>query len=136
AHTEGDDAACRAALAAVVADAGPEGDLGIFRVAGRPALGPVRALYRVAPSAFLRAIVDQPVMSGPNRPAADLVEQLTGREYMVLALLPTRMSSAEMAGRMGISLNTVKTHLKHIYRKFGVAGRKEAVETAESLGLV
>jgi LuxR family maltose regulon positive regulatory protein len=66
----------------------------------------------------------------------ELVEQLTDREAMVLTLLPTRLSNAEMAERLGVSLNTLKTHIKHIYRKLAVTGRSEAVITAEHLRLI
>jgi LuxR family maltose regulon positive regulatory protein len=50
---------------------------------------------------------------------------------MVLVHLPSRQSNAEIATRLGVSLNTVKTHLKHIYRKLDVVGRNEAVTAAE-----
>ena len=66
----------------------------------------------------------------------DLVEQLTDREHAVLALLPTRLSNTEVAERLGVSLNTVKTHVKHIYRKLGVTRRSDAVAEAERLRLV
>jgi LuxR family transcriptional regulator, maltose regulon positive regulatory protein len=58
-------------------------------------------------------------------------EQLTDRELAVLRLLPTRPTNGEIAARLGVSVNTVKTHLGHIYLKLGVNGRREAVETAE-----
>ena len=49
----------------------------------------------------------------------------------MLALLPTRLSNAEIAERLDVSVNTVKTHLKHIYRKLDVFGRSRAVDAAE-----
>ena len=55
---------------------------------------------------------------------------------IVLALLPTRLSNAEIAEQLGVSLNTIKTHLKHVYRKFDVVGRTEAVDAAERLHLL
>ena len=61
---------------------------------------------------------------------------LTDREYMVLIHLPTRQSNAEIGERLDVSLNTVKTHLKHIYRKLDVVGRSQAVEAAERLHLL
>ena len=120
-------------LAELVADAGAEHDLGLFRT--RHVLGPARALYRLAPTPFLRAVVEQP-LAGPARGTAKgLVEQLTERERIVLSLLPTRLSNLEIAATLGVSLNTVKTHVKHIYRKLGAADRSEAVATAERLHL-
>jgi LuxR family maltose regulon positive regulatory protein len=80
--------------------------------------------------------VDRPVTAGHAIPVKEFVEQLTEREYIVLALLPTRLSNTEIADRLGVSLNTIKTHLKHIYRKFDVVGRRDAVDTAERLRLL
>jgi LuxR family maltose regulon positive regulatory protein len=53
----------------------------------------------------------------------------------VLSLLPTRQSNVEIADTLGVSLNTVKTHVKHIYRKLGATDRAEAVALAERLRL-
>jgi LuxR family maltose regulon positive regulatory protein len=136
AHLDGDEAAARAGLAAVVAEASEEGNLGLFRAAGHEVLGPARSLYQSDPTPFLRAIVDHPLAAGPPRAARGLVEQLTEREYMVLRLLPTRLANEDIAAELGISLNTVKTHLKHIYRKLGAEGRRQAVMTAERLHLL
>jgi LuxR family maltose regulon positive regulatory protein len=135
-HLDGDEAAACAAMRAVVVEAEAEGDVGLFHSAGKYALGPLRALYRSAPTIFLRALVDQPFIVGRVKPAKGLAEQLTDREYMVLVHLPSRQSNAEIAQRLGVSLNTVKTHLKHIYRKLDVVGRSDAVEAAERLHLL
>jgi LuxR family maltose regulon positive regulatory protein len=135
-HLDGNEAGARAAMASVVAEAEAEGDLALFRTAGNSVLGPARALFRRAPTAFLRAIVEQPVAVAPARPAKGLTEQLTDREFMVLVHLPSRESNAEIAEKLGVSLNTVKTHLKHIYRKLEVVGRSEAVDVAERLHLL
>jgi PAS domain S-box-containing protein len=56
-----------------------------------------------------------------------LVEPLTERERDVLWLLPSDLSTTEMAEKLEVSLNTVKTHLKAIYRKLGVNSRRAAV---------
>ena len=85
---------------------------------------------------FLRGIVECPYAVSPIPKAQDLVEQLTEREVMVLALLPQHLSTAEIAERLDVSLNTVKTHLKHIYRKFGVANRSAAVDAAECIHIL
>jgi LuxR family maltose regulon positive regulatory protein len=135
-HLDGSESDACWGMATVVAEAEAEGDIGLFQSAGKHALGPARALYRAAPTAFLRALVDQPVVAGHAQPAKGLTEQLTDREYMVLVHLPSRQSNAEIAARLGVSLNTVKTHLKHIYRKLDAVGRSEAVEAAEQLHLL
>jgi LuxR family maltose regulon positive regulatory protein len=54
----------------------------------------------------------------------------------VLGYLPSRLSNAAIAEELGVSLNTIKTHLKHIYRKFGVSDRGEAITVGERLHLL
>ena len=135
-HLDGRDAPACEAMQAVVTDAEREGDIGLFVMAGTYALGPARALYRSAPTSFLRAVVERPVAARRVKTVRGLAEQLTDREYMVLVHLPSRQSNAEIAERLAVSLNTVKTHLKHIYRKLEVDGRSEAVEAAERLHLL
>lgn len=54
--------------------------------------------------------------------------RLTDRELDVVRYLATRLTYAEIAAEMGISVNTLKTHLKAIYRKLDVATRSQAVE--------
>jgi LuxR family maltose regulon positive regulatory protein len=73
-----------------------------------------------------------------QRPAAprELVEELTDRELAVLRYLPSQLSQREIAGELFVSLNTVKTHCKAIYRKLGVDGRTTAVQAARRHGLL
>jgi LuxR family maltose regulon positive regulatory protein len=65
-----------------------------------------------------------------------VAEPLTEREREVLLHLSSMLSSAEIATVMYISINTVKTHLRHIYRKLATAHRSEAVRRARQLGLI
>ena len=67
---------------------------------------------------------------------AELLEPLSPREQAVLRYLPTMMSNREIAGELFVSGNTVKTHLKSIYRKLGVTRRRDAVERARALELL
>ena len=70
------------------------------------------------------------VMASSGRPVPDhrpAHEPLTDRELTVLAMLPTLMSNAEIADELYVSVNTVKAHLKSLYRKLGVSSRREAV---------
>jgi LuxR family maltose regulon positive regulatory protein len=72
-----------------------------------------------------------------QRPAPrPLAEPLSEREQAILRYLPTMMSNQEIAGELFVSVNTVKTHLKAIYRKLDAPGRREAVQRARELGLM
>ena len=64
-----------------------------------------------------------------------LAEPLTGAEERVLRLLPTS-TYLQIADTLYISRNTVKTHLRSIYQKLGVASRSEALERAVDLRLL
>jgi LuxR family transcriptional regulator, maltose regulon positive regulatory protein len=70
------------------------------------------------------------------RPRTLLLERLSDREAAVLRFLPTMMSNGEIAGELFVSVNTVKTHLKSIYRKLDVPDRREAVRRARELELL
>ncbi len=72
----------------------------------------------------------------PTSAAPPLVEQLSERELIVLRLPASRLSNVEIAARLYVSVNTLKTHLKNIYRKLEVTSRGEAIERAEELGLL
>jgi LuxR family maltose regulon positive regulatory protein len=74
----------------------------------------------------------------PARPpsAEALAEPLSEREQAILGYLPSLMSNQEIAGALMISVNTVKTHLKAIYRKLDAPGRREAVQRARELALM
>ena len=65
-----------------------------------------------------------------------LAEPLSEREQAILRYLPTMMSNHEIAGELFVSVNTVKTHLKAIYRKLDASGRREAVQRGRELGLM
>ncbi|MFK0160338.1 LuxR C-terminal-related transcriptional regulator [Streptomyces sp. NPDC090493] len=65
-----------------------------------------------------------------------LVEELSGREREVLGRLAQMMSTQEIAADLYVSVNTVKTHLKSIYRKLGVGRRADAVRRARERGLL
>lgn len=64
------------------------------------------------------------------------LEHLTERELIVLKYLPTMLKAGEIADDLFVSVNTVKAHLRSMYRKLGVSNRREAVERARALGLL
>jgi LuxR family maltose regulon positive regulatory protein len=66
----------------------------------------------------------------------ELLEPLSARENEVLRFLPTMMSNADIASELFVSVNTVKTHVKSIYRKLDVTRRQDAVRRARQLHLL
>ena len=72
----------------------------------------------------------------PARPAEPLLEPLSGGEVRVLPYLPTNLTAPEIARELSVSPNTVKTHIRHMYAKFGAHHRTEVVELARTLGLL
>jgi LuxR family transcriptional regulator, maltose regulon positive regulatory protein len=79
---------------------------------------------------------------GPRRPSTEVtqaplvVEPLSEREREVLIHLSGMLSTAEIAAEMYLSVNTVKTHLRSIYRKLSAGHRGEAVRRARQLKLI
>ena len=74
--------------------------------------------------------------SVPDQSAIVVVERLTEREREVLRHVSDMLNTAEVASEMYISVNTVKTHLKSIYRKLAATHRREAVRRAQQLKLI
>jgi LuxR family maltose regulon positive regulatory protein len=72
----------------------------------------------------------------PRGEAEGLVEPLSRRELEVLRLLNTDLTAPEIAGELVVSVNTVRTHIKHIYSKLDAHSRYEALEQAKELGLL
>lgn len=89
-----------------------------------------RAVGRIA------ALACSELASVPMRESTPPIEQLTVRELAVLRMLRLRLSNREMAARMYISVNRVKTYIRTIYRKLGVPHRLAAVRRARALELV
>jgi LuxR family maltose regulon positive regulatory protein len=71
-----------------------------------------------------------------RRTVAPLLEPLSERERTILRYLPTALSNGEIAAELFVTTNTVKTHLRSIYRKLDVARRREAVERARDLRML
>jgi LuxR family transcriptional regulator, maltose regulon positive regulatory protein len=104
------------------ADAGPR-LLGLLE--RRPDLG---AAYPV-----LLRLLD---LSAADRPVQRLVEHITDREGTVLRFLPSLLTTVDIAQELCLSPNTVKTHIRSIYRKLDVTTRRDAVRRARELGLM
>ncbi len=82
----------------------------------------------------LLAAVSETAHGSPVEQA--LIEPLSERELDVLRLLGTELDGPDIAGELMVSLNTVRTHTKHIYAKLGVTSRRAAVRRAQELDLV
>jgi LuxR family transcriptional regulator, maltose regulon positive regulatory protein len=63
-------------------------------------------------------------------------EELSEGEQTVLRLLASELSQREIGRELGLSLNTVKSHARAIFRKLDVEGRREAVQRAREFGLL
>jgi len=133
----GDPRRAAAALESAVRIATPEGLRRPF-TGGGPAVQELLAGHLAAHPAerpWLADLLPGPASPGyPPHPA--VTGPLTAREHAVLRYLPSVMSAAEIAGELYLSVNTVKTHLRHIYRKLGTAGRRETVRRARELRLL
>jgi LuxR family maltose regulon positive regulatory protein len=75
-------------------------------------------------------------LAGGGQSSLLIVERLSEREREVLQHVSAMLSTAEVATEMYISVNTVKTHLKSIYRKLAATHRGEAVRRARQLELL
>ena len=119
----------------------PAGLRRIFGAHG-DAIGPLlrrHVRYGTAHPALLGDLLETIERRGrPARRAAPevLAERLSEREQAILGYLPSMMSNQEIVGALMISVNTVSTHLKAIYRKLDAPGRREAVQRARELALI
>ncbi len=87
-------------------------------------------------SAFRRQILRRAQALASPSVGSDLVEPLTVRELEILSYLPSRLTNTELADHFYVSVNTIKTHMVHIYRKLGVANRNGAVSRALKIGIL
>ncbi|HEY9292216.1 MAG TPA: LuxR C-terminal-related transcriptional regulator [Microlunatus sp.] len=100
--------------------------LGLLRTAA-----PVQRLHRA------RMLLDgTPVTDAHSPEKDDLMEQLTPREMIVLEYLPSRLGNDQIADALYVSVNTLKTHLRNIYRKLDAPNRDAAVKRASTIGLI
>jgi LuxR family maltose regulon positive regulatory protein len=76
------------------------------------------------------------VLGALPSPSSGPHDALTDREQALLVELPSMRTAEEIADTMFVSVNTVKTHLRGIYRKLGVNQRRDAITTARRHGLL
>jgi LuxR family transcriptional regulator, maltose regulon positive regulatory protein len=135
----GDAGAARRALEHALDLARPESILFPFLFDPAPELLERHRRHGTAHAALIAQILD--VLAGrkpaaPPGPAGRLREPLSSSEIRVLRYLPTKLSVPEIADQLYLSVNTVKTHMRHLYDKLGAHRRHEAVEQARALGLL
>lgn len=139
-------------LAQAVAMAMPGGTIRPFVELGRPMADLLKKLaeksvavdYVTKLLAVFRDVEAEPVPDAlaskpftvPSPSPQPLVEPLTNRELDVLAFLAQRLRNQEIADKLFVSIETVKTHLKNIYQKLNVSKRHEAVSKAMDLGII
>jgi LuxR family maltose regulon positive regulatory protein len=87
-------------------------------------------------AAFPDVEPEKNLLRNPIVSDSELIEPLSEREIEVLQLIADGISRPEIASRLVISLNTVKTHARNIYGKLGVNNQMQAVGKARGLGLL
>jgi LuxR family transcriptional regulator, maltose regulon positive regulatory protein len=83
-----------------------------------------------------RFICQSPSGAAATGPSRSEVPALTASELAVLRLLRSHLTNQEIAEALFLSVNTVKTHLRSVYRKLGVQSRREAVDSGRRLQLL
>jgi LuxR family maltose regulon positive regulatory protein len=158
----GDPAAAGSALEHALDLAEPDGAVFAFVLSPAPDLLKRQAGHRTAHAALISEILnllspglpkggpkrDQGGLGGWNPPRIggvwggrppeekQLTDPLTDSETRVLRYLPTNLSAPEIARQLSVSVNTVRTHMRHVYEKLGAHRRAGAVEQARALGLL
>ena len=90
----------------------------------------------LSPGVTRRLIAEFARMGAPRGPSRDNLDGLTERECEVLALVARGMSNAEIAGRLVVAEQTIKTHVSRILMKLGLRDRTQAVVLAYETGLI
>ena len=90
----------------------------------------------LSPSVTRRLIAEFARMGAPRGPTRKTLQDLTERETEVLALVARGLSNAEIADRLVVADQTVKTHVSRILMKLGLRDRTQAVVLAYETGLV
>jgi len=147
----GSDDAALATVERALTLAKPAGYIRVFVDLGPPFMDLLKGLARCPGphTGFVREIVgayynDRLVLGELGRSGlaksngsaqGPVSQQLTGAEEEVLRLLAQGLLYREIAERRFVSVETVKTHLKHVYRKLNVGNRRQAVHKARVVGL-
>jgi LuxR family transcriptional regulator, maltose regulon positive regulatory protein len=134
----GDSDAAASALERALDLAEPDGALQVFLLNPAPGLLERHARRRTSHASLIADILgllagrQLAPSAGPQPP----LEALSDSEIRVLRYLPTNLTGPEIAGELYVSLNTIRTHMRHLYAKLGTHRRAEAVARARALGLL
>ena len=118
----------------------PDGHRRVFTQA-EPSLRELLAAHLDAGTAYWATVTE--LLGAQHRSAAPATdpgpapaEPLTERELTILRYLQSILSNVEIAAELSVSVNTVKTHVRNIYRKLAATRRREAVQRARELRLL
>jgi LuxR family maltose regulon positive regulatory protein len=148
AQANGRGAAAQADLRRALALAEPEGWVRLLVDRGEPARQLLTARTQsdepasAALSAFVQRLLaafgrdGELIPSAPAPAPISLAEPLTERELEVLRLIDGGLTNQAIAGRLVISLGTVKSHTANLFGKLGVNSRTQATAKARALGLL
>jgi LuxR family maltose regulon positive regulatory protein len=136
----GDRRAAAEDLSTALAIGVPAGYRRLFLDEGPPLVDMLSSLPPGAP-ADVRRYAEQVVASGKVSPSVARLDQhpdeaLSERELDVLRLLASDLTGPEIARQLYVSLNTLRTHTKHIFTKLDVNTRRAAVSRASERGLL
>ena len=140
-HVRGSRRSAALAFAEVAADAEVEGFVRLFVDAGPLVTRLLNDTLALRPTAYLEGVAQESAITTAQAapqsgaPTADIIALLSQRELEVVRYLPTRLSAIEIAEHLYISYNTLKSHMRSIYRKFDVSSRQELIIRAEELDL-
>lgn len=127
-------AACRLARNAFQCRSPSSGSLLVRTASGRRRVIVSTIAARVAGKRRLVHLMRAAPAAPSSSPAAEDVAELTPREREVLELLSAGEGPKEIAAGLGITVSTVRTHIRHILRKLGVHTQLAAVVRASSIG--
>jgi LuxR family maltose regulon positive regulatory protein len=135
----GDSITAEVALERALNLAEPDGVLLWFLVYPVPGLLERHARHGTAHASLVADILS--LLAGRQlapRPAGPepLLEPLSDSEVRVLRYMPTNLTGPEIARELDVSVNTVRTHMRHLYEKLGTHTRADTVGRGRALGLL
>jgi len=136
-HAERRTAPALMSLDRALTSAEPEGHVRVFLDEGAPMLRVLReaAGAGIRPD-FVRTLSRSLRNSGEIAAVTPLPDPLSERELSVVRLLGTQLTGPQIARELHVSVNTMRTHTKHIFVKLDVNDRAAAVRRAEALGII